>query len=112
MTPHPTAATPAAAAAAPQGARAAYLAVLAWSFAFFSSVRMLAYLPTIAAIHVSGDSGQHSLLTWLTWLGANATMAAWLYENNGQRLNRAALVCAGNAAMCLATTVVIVWHRL
>jgi hypothetical protein len=92
--------------------RGVYLAVLSWSFALFSSVRLLAYLPTIAAIVASGDSSQHSLLTWGTWLGSNATMAAWLYEGNGRRLNRAALVCAGNATMCLATVVVIAWQRL
>jgi hypothetical protein len=37
-----------------------------------------AYLPTLWAIHVSGDSSQHSLWTWATWFGANVTMAAWL----------------------------------
>jgi len=89
-----------------------YLQVLTWLFTLFNSVRVLAYLPTIWAIHTSGDASQHSLLTWLTWAGANATMAAWLYEQNGQQLNRAIAVNLGNAAMCVATTALIVAYRL
>lgn len=57
------------------------------------------------------DSTQHSLWTWLTWLGANITMAAWLYENNGARSDQATAVSLGNAAMCLATAVVILAFR-
>jgi hypothetical protein len=92
--------------------RALYLAVLTWAFTLFNTVRVIAYLPTIWAIHSSGDSSQHSLWTWLTWLGANATMAAWLYEQNGQKCERAVLVNVGNATMCLATAVLILVHRL
>jgi len=92
-------------------ARVAYLRVLTWAFTLFNSVRMLAYLPTIWAIVESGDSSQHSLLTWCTWLGANATMAAWLYESNGQRFSRAVVVNAGNATMCAGTVLVIATHR-
>lgn len=88
-----------------------YLTVLAWAFTLFNSVRMLAYLPTIWAIHSSGDSSQHSLWTWCTWLGANATMAAWLYEQNGQRLGRAVIVNVGNATMCAVTVALIAGHR-
>jgi hypothetical protein len=39
-------------------------------------------------------------------------MAAWLYEHNGQRMNRAIAVNIGNACMCLGTTVLIVACRL
>ncbi len=92
-------------------ARGAYPRVLTWAFAVFNSVRMLAYLPTIWAIVQSGDSSQHSLWTWCTWLGANAIMAAWLYESNGQRLSRAVVINAGNAAMCAGTLLVIGAHR-
>lgn len=91
--------------------RPAYLAVLTWAFTLFNSVRTLAYLPTMWSIHASGDSSQHSLWTWCTWLGANATMTAWLYEHNGQRVNRAVMVNIGNATMCAATVVLIVAHR-
>jgi hypothetical protein len=92
--------------------RTAYLALLTWAFTLFNSVRTLAYLPTMWSIWASGDSSQHSLWTWCTWLGANATMAAWLYEHNGQRINRAVTVNIGNAAMCAATVVLIGMHRL
>lgn len=92
--------------------RQAYLRLLGWSFALFNSVRVFAYLPTLFAIHSHGDSDQHSLLTWLTWAGANATMAAWLYEHNGQRFNRAIVVNLCNAAMCVATTALILAYRL
>lgn len=98
--------------AAPTRGRRTYLMVLTWAFTLFSSVRVLAYLPTLWAIQHSGDSSQHSLWTWFTWLGANATMAAWLYETNGCRISRAVTVNACNAAMCLLTVVLIVGHRL
>ncbi|HZF81451.1 MAG TPA: hypothetical protein VEZ89_16870 [Rubrivivax sp.] len=95
----------------PSRARNAYLSVLTGAFTVFNSVPILAYLPTLWAIHITGDSSQHSLWTWFTWMGANATMAAWLYETNGQRLSRAAVVNACNAVMCVMTVVLIVWHR-
>jgi hypothetical protein len=88
-----------------------YLALLTWAFTLFNSVRTLAYLPTMWSIWASGDSSQHSLWTWGTWLGANTTMAAWLYEHNGRRINRVVTVNIGNAAMCAATVVLIVAHR-
>ncbi len=92
--------------------REVYLALLTWAFTLFNSVRVFSYLPTLWAIHTSGDSSQHSLVTWLTWLGANLTMALWLHEHNGRRCNRAVMVNVGNAAMCLATSLLIAWHRL
>jgi hypothetical protein len=95
----------------PTTVRIAYLRVLTWAFTLFNSVRILAYLPTVWAIAQSGDSSQHSLWTWFTWLGANATMAAWLYESCGQRISRAMMFSAGNAAMCAGTALVIAVHR-
>lgn len=89
-----------------------YLVALTGLFALFNSVRVLAYLPTLHAIFTSGDSSQHSLLTWITWVGANATMAAWLYEQNGRSMNRAIVVNACNSLMCLATSILIVAYRL
>jgi len=87
------------------------LAMLGWLFTIFNSVRVFAYVPTLWAIHSSGDSSQHSMATWAIWVGANATMAAWLYENNERRLNRAIAVNIGNALMCLATLVLIALYR-
>ncbi|MBL8331100.1 MAG: hypothetical protein JNJ71_19845 [Rubrivivax sp.] len=92
--------------------RQLYLALLTWAFTLFNSVRVFSYLPTLWAIHLSGDSSQHSLITWLTWLGANVTMTLWLYEHNGQRCNRAVMVNASNAVMCLLTSLLIGCHRL
>jgi hypothetical protein len=92
-------------------ARDAYLRLLTLAFALFSSVRVVAYLPTIWAIHQSGETSQHSIWTWVTWAGANMTMAAWLYEQNDQRLNRAIVVSLCNAAMCAAITALIAFHR-
>lgn len=91
--------------------RSLYLSILTWTFTAFNSIRVLGYLPTVFAIMASGDSSQHSILTWLTWLGANGTMAAWLYEHNGQRISKAVMVNIGNTTMCLITTLVIVWYR-
>jgi hypothetical protein len=72
-----------------------------------------AYLAVLGSLFaLSGDSSQHSLWTWLTFVGGNATLAAWLWEQNGQRCNRAILVSAGNALMCLAIIGVIAWTRL
>ena len=96
---------------APRRARQAYLAALTWAFSLFNTVRVLSYLPTMWALYRSGDSSQHSLWTWLTWLGANVTMAAWLYENNGQRMGPAVFVSLGNASMCTAMVLLIVVLR-
>lgn len=87
--------------------RATYLSVLTWLFTLFNSVRLLSYLPTLCLIYQGGDSSQHSLWTWCTWLGANLTMAAWLYEQNGRRMGRAVAVSLGNATMCALTVALI-----
>jgi hypothetical protein len=88
------------------------LLLLTWTFTAFDSIRILGYLPTVLAIIESGNSSQHSMLTWITWLGANSTMAAWLYEHNGRRMSKAAAVNVGNTTMCLVTTLVIVYYRI
>jgi hypothetical protein len=92
--------------------RRAYLVILTWVFTLFSAGRLLAYLPIIHAIHASGDSSQHALFTWIVWCGANASMAAWLYETNEHRVDTAVLLNGGNASMCLLTAVLIGFHRL
>jgi hypothetical protein len=104
--------SPAAVPGCDSSARAAYLVALTWAFTLFSSLRMVSYLPTLWAITISGDSSQHSLWTWGTWLGANLTMAAWLYEQHGRRFSRAVVVNLCNAAMCAATVTVIVAVRI
>ncbi|MCA3241973.1 MAG: hypothetical protein ING89_11810 [Rubrivivax sp.] len=96
----------------PLVAGATYRLLLTWAFTLFSSVRVLSYLPTLWAICASGDSSQHSLWTWGTWLGSNLTMALWLHEQQGQTWTRAAVVNLVNAAMCAATFTVILVFRV
>jgi hypothetical protein len=82
-----------------------------WIFGLFSSLRAVSYLPTLWAIHESANSSQYSLLTWITFVGANASMAAWLYEKNGRKFDRAVVVNTCNACMCLVTCLLIGWYR-
>lgn len=89
----------------------AYLTVLSWAFAVCNSTRLITYLPTMWAIHVSGDSSQHSLMTWLAWFGANVTMAAWLFERNGRRFDCTVGISSGKALMCAATSALICFYR-
>lgn len=93
------------------GPRTRGLAMLSGAFALFNGLRIVAYLPTLAAIQSSGQADQHSLFTWLTFLGANLTMALWLREHNGGHVNRAVAVNAFNALMCGAIAASIAWLR-
>lgn len=86
--------------------------LLALAFTAFNSLRTVAYLPTLWTLLHSGQSDQHALSTWLTWCGANATMAAWVWRHNGRRLDRIVLVNVANAVMCGLTVMVIVGCRL
>lgn len=65
----------------------------------FNSLRLLAYLPTVAAIAASGDASQHSLLTWAVWTGANLSTALWLWDRDG-RLGGVAGLSLANGAVC------------
>lgn len=95
----------------PRRAQGVYLTGLTWAFTLFSSLRVVSYLPTLWAIVATADSSQHSLWTWGTWLGANLTMAAWLFEQEGKRFSRAVVVNLSNTAMCAAMITVIVAVR-
>lgn len=81
------------------------------AFRLFNGLRIVAYLPTLAALQSAGQADQHSLFTWVVFLGANATMGLWLLENNGHRINQAVLVSAVNALMCGAIAMAIAWQR-
>jgi hypothetical protein len=95
-----------------RSAHSLYLDLLGAAFALFNAARVLSYLPTLWAIHASGDSSQHSLWTWACWFGANLTMAAWVYEHNGKRCDRVVLLSLVNAIMCFAAIVLIVAYRI
>jgi hypothetical protein len=90
--------------------RPLYPMLLAWAFSGFSTLRLFAYLPAMAAIWQQGDSSQHSLLTWCAWLGGNLTMALWLREQH-HGMTGAAWVSAANAVMCAATLALILAFR-
>jgi hypothetical protein len=92
--------------------RRAYLRLLLMAFSLFNSIRLITYLPTIVAIHAHGDSSQYSLWTWTMWIGANLSMAAWLYETNGRKFDAVVGMNLGNAVMCSATSLAIVYYRL
>lgn len=91
--------------------RSRYLTLLGWAFTLFNSVRVFAYLPTMWTLMQSGNSSQHSVWTWFTWFGANLTMALWLRERNGGRLDKASSVNLCNASMCGIMVVLILWLR-
>jgi hypothetical protein len=93
-------------------AQSFYLSVLTWSFTLFNLGRTIAYVPTMWAVLISGDSTQHSLLTWCTWVGANITMTCWLFEQAGRRVDRAVLLNLCNTTMCMATLVIIGAQRV
>ncbi|QIL72998.1 hypothetical protein G7048_23190 [Diaphorobacter sp. HDW4B] len=88
-----------------------YLRCLTWAFMLLTAARLVAYMPTVVSIVQSRNSQQHSLWTWLIWVGANLTMAAWLYEHNGQQMDKAIGVSLANATACAFTAVVILWFR-
>lgn len=97
--------------APPQPPGSVRLSLLSAAFALFNSLRIVAYLPTLAVIHSSGQTDQHSIFTWLTFFGAYLTMALWLHEQNGRRMNCAIAVNAFNAFMCGAIAGSIGWLR-
>jgi hypothetical protein len=98
--------------AAPKAARASFSCIPAWAFTVLNSLRLLAYQSTQWLIVAGGDSSQHSLWTWLIWTGANLGMAAWLCEQNTQRIDRAAALSLFNGLMCLLTAGLILYFRV
>lgn len=89
-----------------------YGRLVTWAFTLFQSARIIAYLPTMGAVYAAGHSYEHSLLTWVTWLGANLSMTCWLFEQTGHVITKAVVINACNTTMCFATLVVIALHRM
>ncbi len=88
-----------------------YLRLLTLAFTVFSFLRVVSYLPAMLAIWQQGDSSQHSVLTWLIWTGSNLTMCAWLFEQNGRRMNGASWVCLANTSMCACSLALVLAFR-
>lgn len=84
--------------------------MLSTAFALFGTLRIVSYLPTLMAISVSGDSSQHSLWTRGIWFGSHVTLAAWLYEQAGRRIDHAIGLSLCNAAMSAAALVLIAFY--
>ena len=82
------------------------------AFALLNSLRIVVPLPTLAAIRASGHVDQHPLVTWLTFIGTNLTMALWLHERNGLRMNRAIATNTFSALMCGDIVTSVGWLRL
>ena len=80
------------------------------AFSLFSSLRIVAYLPMLWAIAMSSDSSQHSLLTWLLWLGSNLSTALWLHDR-GTGVRGAVLVSLSNTVMCALAVALILALR-
>jgi hypothetical protein len=85
-----------------------YLNCLTWMFLFWSSARILTYVPTILKLlRPDASARDYSLATWICWVMSNATFGLYLYEQSGRELNILALVNAGNTLMCLLTSILI-----
>ena len=88
-----------------------YRVILDHQFVGFNSARVLAYVLTVWVVASSGGSCQHTLWTWLIFLGGNATLfPPW--EQNGRRVKRAIATSAANAVMCTGVARDIAWTRL
>jgi len=87
------------------------LRLLAWNFAIFNALRIVSYLPAMWQIVHSGQSDQHSILSWLCFFGANASTGCWAWESNGRRVDAVVAVNAANALMCGSMALVVAWYR-
>lgn len=90
-----------------RGAPAARANLIVLSMGLLNTMRVAAYLPSGRVIAKPGNSLRPSLRTRRPWLGANATIACWLCEQEGLRMNRAIAISICNAA----TAVAIAVHR-
>lgn len=91
--------------------RRQYRFALHWVTNLFGSLRVFTYVPTILTLWVSADSNQYSLVTWIAWVLANASLTASIYEQNGRKVDNLVLVNGCNTFMCLVTAAVILYLR-
>lgn len=88
-----------------------YRKILRRATNFFGAIRILTYVPTIGTLVASRNSDQYSVATWMLWILSNFTLAMSIYEYNGKKLNSLVLMNLGNTAMCLVTSLVIIYYR-
>ena len=91
--------------------RAWYLRGLTWAFMVLTTARLLGDPPAGLAMLQTRGSRNHSVWTWLIWVGANLSIALWMYENNGHQMDKAIGVSLANAVACGAAAAGIVWCR-
>jgi hypothetical protein len=78
------------------------------AFCFFNVIRVFTYVPTIKKLMQPGCTGDgQSLLTWVTWICANATLGLHLYVIAGYRLNDVVWLSIGNVTMCAICAVLV-----
>ena len=86
-------------------------AVLKWTTNLTSSLRVITYAPTILTLFASADSTQYNLLSWSTWVIANASLTASLYDQNGRKFDYMIQINCCNTFMSLVTAAVIFYLR-
>lgn len=90
-----------------------YMRTLAAAFVFWNSVRILTYLPTMRLLVRRGASGRdYSVLTWASWTCSNGTLALYLFEVGGHRIDSLVVLNGGNALMCMLTCALILRLKL
>jgi hypothetical protein len=91
--------------------RSSYGLFLSWALTLSNTLRVAAYVPTLRAVCLAGDSSQCSIWTWIALAGSNLAMAAWCFEECGRRLNAMVVTNLANVGLCLGTISVIAWYR-
>jgi fatty acid desaturase len=78
------------------------------AFCFFNIMRVFTYIPTIKKLMQPGCTGDgQSLLTWITWICANATLGLHLYVIAGYHVNDVVWLSVGNVIMCTICAVLV-----
>lgn len=82
-----------------------YFQVLSVSYAFWNSIRIFSYMPTILKLRrAEACADSYSQVTWVCWIFSNLTYTLMLYETNGNRIDGLVLVPASNVLFCSITS--------